>query len=1362
MRVYRPIIFFYNQYLNKTVLLFSVLSFLLFSQIQLKGEDEVLNFLHYTNKDGLPSSYVKSIAQDQYGFIWLATRISVCRFDGKNFKEFPAYSESGESISLMCNKIFLFSDSLLITRTNEGKYYYFDFDNEFFKPYNLLNSIGTLQSVEPVMDGFWICRDKSLYFLNSASGKLSELREKVSFGNIPFDASFVDVKSNNGNVVAITENKKIIWFDFKKSRITTYEFPKEVNELSLTSLYLDKEDNFWMGEETIGLFKIHLKNGAKRHFSKEKSGDDYLTHNMVHCFTEDHQGRLWIGTEAGISIWSHKTSKFSYCRYELTNPTGLNTDPIYDAFCDKYGNVWLGTYFGGINFWNSEKNYFKTWQPGVGSRQLGGNVVSCLKEDSKGNIWIGLEDLGVNKLDINSGIIYKYSSKNSVKGLSYDNVHDLIFLSEDVLWIATYTGGINILNTKTGKYDYINRRTNPELPSDNIYSFFRISDSIFIATTNGVAIYDIISKRFKRFYDGILGDIQFESICQTKNKIWFSSSQALYFYDTLKDSLLKFDLIPEFTNMNFVKSDSYGRVWIGDCYDGLCYYDEKNNEVVRFNKDNGFPATWMFSIEEGKDGWYWASSDKGLVRMNPAKKIFLLYDSNSGVPFNQFNFRASFKDKRGNLYFGGNNGMVSFNDNENPDVSKKMDIFFTEMQLFNKPINPNKKSPLKRSINRVDKIKLNYNQNVFTIEYSALSYSFSGKCQYAYYLENFEHTWNYVGNRDYATYTNLSPGTYFLHVKGSVSNIVDEKNERILKIIVKPPFWLSIWAFIFYFILVWAITILVYTIGKRFEKEKALVEMERRDKEHAEELNQVKLEFFTNISHELKTPLTLILGPLNKILEEEKLSPAFKKTISGIEKNAQRLFNLINQLLEFRKIENGKENLNVSKCNVKDFVCEIHDSFGSIAENKNIEFKVICPVQDVSVWFDINKVDKIIFNLLSNAFKFTKEGGRIEFKSDIVNREKRSKNQKQNMIISVTDTGKGIKPEMIDKVFDRFFQLENDGVSDKGSGIGLAYLKSLVILHRGEIKVESEVGKGSVFTVTLPVSKSDYSKDELSHSSTQYFSQNSEIEIESSIDGSIEIEDSKGLSHDPVVMIVEDNIELLEFMKESLEDKYQIFTAKNGIEALGKIHLLTPDLIISDVMMPEMDGFEFTMKIKSELNTSHIPVILLTAKSGAENKYRGLKTGADYYIEKPFYPIILKQNIENILTTRRKLIERFKNDAFISVSEVAHTESDKIFIEKLTNIIKDNISDPDMDVTFLIKEMGMSRSLLHLKLKNLVDCSTTEYIRSIRLREAVKLISNGRFNISEAAYETGFSSPTYFTRRFKEYYGKSPREYFNL
>jgi len=1353
-------VLFVNRIRTVVYCLLSLFVWIFATSLKLKADNETPVFYHYTNETGLPSSYVKGIAQDHYGFMWLATRVSVCRFDGSQYKEFPAFNEIGKPVELLCNQIFTCPDSSLVCKTNEGRYFYFDFDNECFKAYDLLNNIGPAQSIEPTFGGFWICRDNNIYFLDSKTGLLTDLKDRPGFSKIPNNITFQKLLIKGDELIALTGNRLVYRFDLKKELFKSFEIPSIFGNLPVSVIYLDHLNYLWLSEETRGICRMNLTSGQFVHFANDHVDNTFIPHNMVHCFCEDKQNRLWIGTEAGLFLWSNDSETFSFHKFEPNEPNGLNADPIYSSFCDKKGNIWLGTYFGGINFWSSQKGFFKTWDSGTNNWQLGGNVVSCLKEDYEGNLWIAFEDMGLNKLNIQTGNVTRYTTKSDMTGLTYNNLHDLLFVSNNELWIASYTGGINILNPKSGKFTYINQRNNSELPSDNIYAFYRMDNSIYIATSQGIALYDIKTRRMTRFKPKQIGDIEFQSICKSGNKIWFSAVGSVYYLDLKTDSLTRFDKIPQITNINFVKSDSKGRIWIGDCYSGLCYFDEKNDKVVFFNKENNFPASWMFSLEEDKNGRIWVSSDKGLINFNPDSKAFILYDSNSGIPFNQFNFRASYIDKRGNIYFGGNNRMVSFNENDNPNASNDKPIFFTGMQLFNKPVQPGRKSPLRKSINNVDEVVLQYDQNVFTLEYTAFNYSTHGRCQYAYYLENFEKNWSYVGNRNFATYTNLSPGTYFFHVKGSENNIMNETRERVLKIVVKPPYYLSIWAFLVYFILVCLISVVLYMIGKRLEKSKALIALERIEKEHAVEINKVKLDFFTNISHELKTPLTLILGPLSKMMEEEKLSPFFKKRLMGIEKNAKRLFQLINQLLEFRKIESGNESLRVSQCDVRLLSGEIKESFESISDARVVDFKVTIPQKETLIWIDANRIEKIIFNLLSNAFKFTDDGGIVEFTTETVKRDKNSRNSNLDLLITVSDTGKGIKTEMLDKIFDRFFQIE-DG-KHKGSGIGLAYVKSLVLLHRGQIKVESELEKGTKFTVLIPASKTDFSASEIELSDHQVIEYEENIAIDSDNDPDAKLIDANGITRNPIVFIVEDNMELLDFMHETLEEKYQIYTAQNGKEAIEKLNYFSPELIISDVMMPEMDGFEFTRIIKSNINTSHIPVILLTAKSGIENKLVGLKAGADYYIEKPFYPNILEQNIENILKTRQRLIERYKNDAFIAISEIAHTESDKVFVEKLTGIVKSNITDTAMDVTFLLKEMRISRSLLHLKLRGLVDCSATEFIRSVRLKESVKLISSGKCNISEAAYETGFSSPAYFTRRFKEHYGKSPRDYFNL
>jgi len=1314
------------------------------------ANDENLTFLHYTNQDGLPSSYVKSICQDQYGFIWIASRSSVCRFDGKHFQTFQAIDEEGVGHDLWCKKFFTYNDSLLIAQTTDDKYYTFDFALEEFKPFTLLNEIGNILSLEPSADGFWIFGEE-LMFLDIKRNQILNFNKKIDFANLKEDVKVVNLREKYNKLVALTNQNTILIFDLKLKLQRDFSLPEKLNSVDVEKMYIDNNNYVWLGGNNNGIYCVNLANGHSVYFSNQGKGNRYLPHNMVHCINEDNTGRIWIGTENGLCIWSPYSESFSYYQYDINKPQGLNTNPIYDVFRDKTGNMWLGTYFGGINLWNNNPEFFKIWQSGTGDIHIGGNAVSCIQEDQEGNIWIGTEDMGVNKYDAKTGKISKFISSKNNNGLSFNNVHCLLFETDKRLWIGTYTGGISILNTQTNKFEYINTNNYPVLPSDNIYHLLKSGDSIFIATSAGTAVYHISTKKMSLFQPNIFNGIQVEYMYEGNGKIWFSSVSGVYFSDKRESTFTKFYRVAFLKNINFVKTDSKNRVWIGDCRQGLCCFDQEKDTTILYNEKNGFPFSWIFSMEEGTDGSFWVSGDKGLVNFTPGQKDIKLFNRESDIPFDQFNFRASFKDKSGNIYFGGNNGMVSFNEAAKYERPTNLKVVFRGMQLFNQPLVPGNSSPLKQSLNVLPEVHLKYKQNVFTIEYSGLNFQNSGKCQYAYYLEDFEKNWNYVGTRDFASYTNLSPGEYIFHVKTIANETESTSTPSTLRIIVEPPFWLSNWGYFIYFIIVVLALLAFFLVATKIQRSKAEAEMERREREYATNLNNFKLEFFTNVSHELRTPLTLIVGPLVRVLQEEKLSPALSKKMKGIKNNAHRLLTLINQLLEFRKIESGKEILKVSQHNISTLLDDIEDSFAESAIVKGINLVFDKPDSDETIWIDFQKFENIVINLLSNALKYTGEGGKVTL-------ELRLSSSNQILTVKVSDTGKGIDRERLNKIFDRFYQEDNSESQVPGSGIGLAFVTSLVKLHRGKIEVESVIGKGSVFTLKIPVSRKDYKDNEIVFGNTQFVP---EIDPMDDIKSFPEHHDEMGLfSKNPTVLVIDDNTELLDFVSEILKGDYKIITASNGIDGLAKIEETLPDLIISDVMMPGVDGFALCRKLKSDIKTSHIPVILLTAKSGEDNEFEGLQTGADYYIEKPFFPHILNKIVENILSTRKNLIERFKSDLNMLPSEMAYSESDKELIDKITKLIKQNIDLPDMDVTFLVNKIGISRSLLHVKLKKLTDCSATEFIRSIRLREAVKLIAEGKCNISEAAYQTGFSSPAYFSRRFKEYFGMNPKSYF--
>nr|WP_319510031.1 two-component regulator propeller domain-containing protein [uncultured Draconibacterium sp.] len=1314
-----------------------------------------LTFTHYTNEDGLPSSYIKNICQDQFGFIWAATRSSVCRFDGKYFKTFQAVNEDGTSFDIWSKwNHFHTADSTLLVQSTDDIFYSFNFRKEVFEPYEPINKLGRIIELRESKNGYWVIQQEGIRFFDTKTKQTKSFAEYVSFATLPENTRVINVLEKAGRLMAISDNGMLLIFDLQRQQQRHFSLPDGFITNGISHFYIDNNNFVWVGNYADGLYQINLTNGQSQKFSVNEKGNRHLLHNLVHTISEDQQGRVWIGTEDGLCVWSPYTETFDYYQHDIRNPEGINTNPIYDIFCDRDGNMWLGTYFGGINFWSNTPDFFQVWQAGTGEQHLSGSAVSCITEDENGSIWVGMEDMGINQIDIEEGRIVR--EINESNGLSFNNVHDLLFETPSRLWVATYTGGVNIINLNTNKFEYIRMENHPQLPSNDVYSLIHSGDSVFISTSAGVAVWNTITKKLSHFQPETFNGVQVEFMYDSKDRIWFSSIIGVFYFDKKEQEFNQLPGLSILKNINFVKTDSKNRVWIGDCLHGLYGYDLKTDSISRYNESTGFPFSWIFSLEEGNDGYLWVSGDKGMVKFKPETDEIIWYNRESGLPFEQFNYRASYKSHTGEIYFGANRGMISFNEKDKPEVEKELDVVFRGLQLFNQSVVPGEGQALKQALNLHPEIHLKYKQNVFTIEYTGLHFENKGNCQYAYYLENFENSWNYVGNRDFATYTNLGPGEYFFHVKASTDNTEWGSKANTLKIIIEPPFWLSNWGFFIYFLLFVLLLVAFYVVATRIQKSKALAEMERREREYHTELNNFKLEFFTNVSHELRTPLTLIVGPLTRIFEDEKLTPALNKKMKGIMNNAHRLLTLINQLLEFRKIENGKEKLQVSHQNITTLLKDIEEAFVESAESKSIAFNFEMINLDSSIWVDCKKLENILINLISNALKFTKEGGEVDVKIEMRPDDARFKMLK----VTVADNGIGIDPSKLKRIFDRFYHV--DGMPDSqiaGSGIGLALVNSLVKLHKGTIDVRSAVGKGAVFVVQLPVSRKAYSDNEILIGTEQYIPH---VTLADDLKPMPVLRDEvERLSTHPTILVIDDNRELLEFISETLINDYKVITAIDGTKGMEKVEEGLPDLIISDVMMPGIDGFELTRKLKTDIRTSHIPVILLTAKSGEENEYEGLQTGADYYIEKPFLPHILIKLIENVLNTRKRLIERFKSDVQMLPTEVASSESDKEFIEKISKLIRENIDRPNLDVSYLVNEMGISRSLLHVKLKKLTDCSATEFIRSIRLREAVKLIASGTCNISEAAYKTGFSSPAYFSRRFKEYFGVTPKAYFD-
>jgi len=775
------------------------------------------------------------------------------------------------------------------------------------------------------------------------------------------------------------------------------------------------------------------------------------------------------------------------------------------------------------------------------------------------------------------------------------------------------------------------------------------------------------------------------------------------------------------------------------------------------------------------------STNKGLSRFNPSKEVFINYDVNDGLQSNEFSELSALKRSNGEMLFGGINGFTAFFPDEIVSNKVKAETVFTNFSIFNKPIGIgetiNGRVLLDKSINSIDEIHLKYDENSFSVEFAALHYAASRKNKYAYKLEGFNNDWLYTTSENrFATYTNLEPGDYSLKVKASNNDGVWDETPLKLKIVVIPPIWKTEAAKAFYLLIILGLLFAFrrFTIIKTTKKYE--LELEHFEKEKHEEINRLKLEFFTNISHEFRTPLTLIKGPL-EFLQKKGVDMSQKEVNEQYQlmhKNTDYLLKLVNQLIDFRKMDKGKMELAVGENDVVDFVKEIGEPFQFLSLKKSIDFKIESSKEHIKSWFDSDALGKIINNLLSNAFKFTPENGEISVKVfegesfEIPEKLDIEIYHEDYIIIQVRDSGPGIPEHRIKHIFERFYSEVGKSVVSKGTGIGLSFTKNLVELHRGSIGVLSDPSFGTSFFVCLPKNKSAFEDNsdvtflEGAEQDTFISQIDANTHAISVMDDMVDESLSRSRSKLPVLLIVDDNPDIRSFIKKGLGDKYYVYEAENGEIAFELTKKVIPNIIITDLMMPVMDGIEFCEKVKTTQEISHIPVVMLTAKTSQEWEMEGLRTGADSYIRKPFDMELLELKISNILKQRGELRKRFNRDTTLQPNEIAVTSADETFLQKAIEIVEKHMMNSDFSVEMLVKEMSISRSNLYLKIKELTGLSSSEFIRNIRLKRAVQLLEKSDLSVKEIMYMTGFNTASYFSKCFKKQFGVIPSKYIRL
>lgn len=1316
----------------------------------------------YSQEDGLPNNQVQCIYQDRKGWMWIGTSQGLSRFDGYSFVNFlPNPNDSNSIKGNLVRVITEDKNGNLLVGTENGGLNIFDRKKErFSNPFKNqlspdLNEV-SVNAIELDKSGnIWIGTDFNIFKIDSA-GILISLRPKPKKAGVKFEGNYVrNLQFDNSGKLWIGTNEGVFIFNPETSEMDQFELPfEEPLNREIWEIYLDDDGLIWIGTYSSGLFLI---DPVSKKIKSIQLNPTIRRSETVRTISKGAFGEYWIGTRGGLYTWSKSKGVTGFYQHDDRKPGSLSNNSILCVFQDARGETWIGTR-GGLNVLAKSKQVFHNFTALPGdNNHLNSSIIYAFWIDRNNHIWIGTEDGGINIFNPETGTFrYMMNDENDGNSISQNCIKAFQDDGKGNLWVGTFMGGIDVINLSTGKISRF--KHNPEIAgtlSDN-----RVWDicmdrngEIWVATTKGVDRYIKESNTF-RHYPQISGNEQVNWIeTDTNGNIWFGSINEVIVLNHDENVIKRY---PEHSRS--MHEDSKNRIWISTLDKGIAVYSATEGPLKYYGEADGLANNQALCIEEDNKNNLWISTTNGLSKFNTEKGFFQNFTSKDGLSNNQFCYGASFKTNSGDILFGSVSGFNIFNPNEVVFTDNDVPVVLTDLKIFNKsvPIGDDKKSVLIQSISETDHLVLNFHQNVFTLEFAALNYINSDKNKYIYILEGFNREWNEPSLIRSATYTNLNPGDYTLRIKRVVPGIENDQNELQLKITILPPFWKTKW---FLAIILTVIVLLIYALLQfvlNREKIKHQLVLEKVNARKLHEIDMMKLKFFTNISHEIRTPLTLILGPLEKLIQKDISKDEMKENLLLMQRNAKNLDKLISQLLDFRKLQTGNLKLNLTEADIIDFVRNIVNSFNDLAAEKEISLKFNTLKKTLNAAFDPDKIEKILNNLISNAFKFTAQGGTIAVNISLVfdagdNEFNETEKEKQFIEIIVKDTGKGIAAQNLNRIFQRFFQSDaEDGNS--GVGIGLALVKELVEIHNGDIFVTSKPGKGTKFTIRFPYYSTLYEKQTDSRL---------EIEPESQppgnyIEGETELTENL---NSKIMLIVEDNADVRKFVASHFSANFKIAQAKNGNEGWKIALEIIPDIIISDVLMPDTDGYELCKQIKNDERTSHIPVILLTALHSKEHEIKGLTTGADDFITKPFDLSVLQAKVENLLSIRESLRHKFSGTVILEPKNVVISSPDERFLQKAIEVIENNMADCDLDIESFSLKVGVSRMQLYRKLHALTDMTVKEFIRHIRLKRAAQMLVQDKMNVSEVAYEVGFKDLSHFRKCFRREYGMSASEF---
>ncbi len=1313
---------------------------------------------------GFTYGAINTIAEDSNGFIWFGTGHGLYRYNTADVQKFVHNPNDSTTIpGNSIRTIFRDTSGKLWVGTTQGICHY-DHTRDQFITMKFQDQSGVILGND--VREIFQCDDQNLFILSST------MLGKVNLKSNQFEKVIVNEPSQEIFSCATSNTKGRIWIGGANGTVWQYDSSnKQISRLcqnrseSIQKIFAD-ESGLWIGYYWSGLDLVGFQGNLMIHYGGDPEDKNRIHHNQIRDIYEDDSGRIWISTYKGISIIDHGQIN----NMSPKTIAGLPYNSIYKIFRDSKNGIWIGTWSGGLAYRSNYDNRFIQFKKDQTDSDLNDEFVSSFTEKPDGTILIGTEFGNLNKLDRESAKMTNIPLTTE-KGKRIDNIKSLLFDKKtETLWVGTFLNGLWFQQKNESVMRPFNKFNNSRI---SVYALEKSDSGLWIGTYgNGLYHYNMVTGFLKQWMttasdSNSISANGIRSIITALDKtLWIGTSNGLNHFNPETGLFRQYFYRPNEANcisndeILALHQDLKGKIWIGTSGGGVNRYDPATEKFTTYKLKDGLIGDDVYGIQEDKNGILWISTENGISSIDPEHHKFRNFYREDELKGNQYNPGAAFRSSLGEILFGNTKGFTLFRPEQMKRNPVPPNVILTSLSVNNIQVNNHTKgTPLTNSLQTADILKLSYYQNSLTFHFVANNFLLPNKNRFKYRLVNYDNHWIDAGNQNYAAYTKIPAGSYTFEVLACNNDNLWSNKPVKLKIIISPPIWLSWYAYLFYFL---SLSLIFYFIRKdvlerqRYKKELLL---ERLIHESEGQVHEMKLRFFTNISHEFRTPLTLISSPVNFLLAKFNFEPIVREHLLTIQRNSHRLLGLINQLIDVRKLELGKSVFHPLPTDLVTLCREVVSCFEMEAKDKQIHLSFNSEEEKIYLLLDPEKADKIFFNLLSNAMKFTGENGTItiavytthsaELQDDaILIGEPVSGNI---VCVEFSDNGSGIAPEELKLIFERFEQGKNHQSSGTGIGLHMAY--EYTRMHKGNIRVTSKLGVGSTFTINLPIA------EEITRANGTRQGHDS-IELTKPAEESKEMQKTLAdKDKTATILIIEDNFELRNYLKNLLSLEYKIITAPNGRQGLETALVVIPDLVLTDVMMPQMDGFEVCRQLKNDIHTSHIPIILLTALDESDKLIGGLKTGADAYITKPFDENILLAQIENLIRSRAKLREVFSVSAAEWANEMELLFSDRLLIEKATSVVEQHLNDKTFVIDHLAVKLGISTSSLYRKLKVLTNQSPTEFVRYIRLKKALRLMNDGNTNVDEIGYAVGFNSHSYFTNSFKKQFGKTPSDY---